>query len=106
MIDAMRELTGAAMISLPSSEKDLLSPQTAPDIERFMRSSASDAKSRIALMRMAWDFVGTEFGNRSQQYEKFYGGASFLVKQNMYRAFDFARATSLVDAALELPPVA
>jgi len=56
-------------------------------------------------MRMAWDFVGTEFGNRSQQYEKFYGGASFIVKANMYRAFDFKRGTSMVDAALTLPPL-
>ena len=56
-------------------------------------------------MRMAWDFVGTEFGNRSQQYEKFYGGASFVVKQNVYRNYDFKRATAMVDAALALPPV-
>ena len=42
---------------------------------------------------MAWDFIGSEFGSRHQQYEKFYGGASFLVKQNVYRGFDFKRAT-------------
>ncbi len=105
MVDMVRELTGSAMISLPSSSKDLESPETAPDIERYMRSANSDARSRIALMRMAWDFVGTEFGNRSQQYEKFYGGASFIVKANMYRAFDFKRGTSMVDAALSLPPL-
>ncbi|VCU69347.1 Anthranilate 3-monooxygenase oxygenase component [Pigmentiphaga humi] len=104
MIDMIRELTGAAMISLPSSLQDLESPETAGDIERYMRSANSDARSRIALMRMAWDFIGTEFGNRSQQYEKFYGGASFLVKQNMYRSYDFARGTAMVDAALNLPP--
>jgi 4-hydroxyphenylacetate 3-monooxygenase len=44
-------------------------------------------------------------GSRHQQYEKFYGGASFLVKQNVYRAYDFKRATALVDKALSLPPV-
>jgi len=27
------------------------------------------------------------------------------VKQNVYRNFDFKRATALVDAALSLPPV-
>jgi 4-hydroxyphenylacetate 3-monooxygenase len=32
--------------------------------------------------------------------------ASFLVKQNVYRNFDFKRATALVDAALNLPPIA
>ena len=70
-----------------------------------MRSASTDAKSRVALMRLLWDFIGTEFGSRHQQYEKFYGGASFLVKQNVYRNFDFKRATALVDAALKLPPL-
>lgn len=74
------------------------------DIDRYMRSGAVDAKSRVAVMRMAWDFIGSEFGGRHQQYEKFYGGASFLVKQNVYRNFDFKRAKDLVEAALNLPP--
>jgi 4-hydroxyphenylacetate 3-monooxygenase len=104
MIDIIRELTGAAMISLPSSSKDFDGVETGPDMERFMKSASSDARSRVALMRMAWDFIGTEFGNRHQQYEKFYGGASFLVKQNVFRNFDFKRATAMVDAALRLPP--
>jgi 4-hydroxyphenylacetate 3-monooxygenase len=104
MVDMIRELTGAAMISLPSSERDLTSPATAEDMARYMGAANTDAKSRYALMRMAWDFIGTEFGNRSQQYEKFYGGASFLVKQNMYRAYDFDRATAMVDTALALAP--
>ena len=60
------------------------------------------ARERIQLMRMAWDFIGSEFGNRHPQYEKFYGGASFLVKMNMYRNYDFNRATALVDKALAL----
>ena len=48
-------------------------------------SGTTDAKSRVALMRMIWDFIGSEFGSRHQQYEKFYGGASFLVKTNVSR---------------------
>ncbi len=102
MIDIIRELTGSAMISLPSSVKDLESPLTSEDMNRYMASATSDARSRVALMRLAWDFIGTEFGNRSQQYEKFYGGASFLVKLNMYRSFDFKTCTAMVDSALDL----
>src|SRR5436190_11818610 len=105
MLEIVRELTGAAMITLPSSVRDFESPQTAPDMERYMRSASSNAKSRVALMRLAWDFIGSEFGSRHAQYEKFYGGASFIVKQNVYRNFDFKRAMALVDAALNLPPV-
>jgi 4-hydroxyphenylacetate 3-monooxygenase len=102
MIEIIRELTGAGMITLPSSHRDFDNPDMRADIDRFMRSSTSDAESRVAVMRMAWDFIGSEFGNRHQQYEKFYGGASFLVKQNVYRNFDFASAKKMVDAALNL----
>jgi 4-hydroxyphenylacetate 3-monooxygenase len=56
-------------------------------------------------MRLIWDFLGSEFGSRHAQSEKFYGGASFLVKQNVYRNFDFKRAGALVDRALSLPPL-
>jgi len=91
------------MITLPSSLADFEEPAMRADIDRYMRSGLSDAKSRVAVMRLAWDFIGSEFGSRHQQYEKFYGGASFLVKQNVYRNFDFKRATDLVDAALKLP---
>jgi 4-hydroxyphenylacetate 3-monooxygenase len=33
------------------------------------------------------------------------GGASFLVKQNVYRNFDFKRAGALVDVALAVSPL-
>ena len=100
MIEIIRELTGAAMITMPSSLRDLESPETAADIERYMQSGVSGARERIALMRLAWDFIGSEFGNRHQQYEKFYGGASFIVKQNMFRSYDASRAKQLVESAL------
>ena len=106
MLEMIRELAGGAMVTLPSSLADFESPQTARDVERYYCSGVADARSRVALMRLAWDFLGTEFGSRHQQYEKFYGGASFLVKQNVYRNFDFKRAGALVDAALALPPLA
>jgi 4-hydroxyphenylacetate 3-monooxygenase len=105
MLEIIRELAGSAFITLPSSEADFGNPAIAADIERYMRSGTMDAKSRMALMRMIWDFIGSEFGSRHQQYEKFYGGASFLVKTNVYRNYDFKRATSLVDRALKLPPL-
>jgi 4-hydroxyphenylacetate 3-monooxygenase len=105
MLEIIRELAGSAMITLPSGVEDFAGAETAADVERYMRAATADAKTRVALMRLAWDFIGSEFGSRHQQYEKFYGGASFLVKQNVYRNYDFRRATALVDEALNLPPV-
>jgi hypothetical protein len=37
------------------------------------------------------DFLGSDFGSRHAQDEKFYGGPSFIAKQNLYRNFDFKR---------------
>ncbi len=105
MLETIRELVSSSVISQPSSAADFDNPEIAPMIERYMRSGSMDARSRTALVRLLWDFLGTEFGSRHQQYEKFYGGSSFIVKQNVYRNFDFKRATALVDAALNLPPV-
>jgi 4-hydroxyphenylacetate 3-monooxygenase len=106
MLETIRELVGSGMITLPSSFRDFENPDIAHDIDRYMGSGSADAKQRVALMRLAWDFIGTEFGSRHQQYEKFYGGAPYVVKQNVYRSYDFKRATALVDAALALPHLA
>jgi 4-hydroxyphenylacetate 3-monooxygenase len=105
MLEMVRELAGGAFIALPASLADIESPETRDDVERYMRSASTGAKDRVALMRLLWDFLGSEFGSRHQQYEKFYGGASFLVKTNVYRNYDWKRAGALVDQALALPAV-
>src|SRR5215469_7865038 len=105
MLELIRELVSSSVISQPSSAADFENPEIAPVIERYMRSGSMDARSRTALVRLLWDFLGTEFGSRHAQYEKFYGGSSLIVKQNVYRNFDFKRATGLVDKALNLPAV-
>jgi len=105
VIDLAREMTGAGMLTLPSSDEDFNLPEAARDIERYYVSGVTSARERIAVMRLAWDLIGSEFGNRHQQYEKFYGGAAHLVKANMFRSFDFKRASALVDDALALPPL-
>jgi 4-hydroxyphenylacetate 3-monooxygenase len=105
MLEIIREMAGSAFITLPSSDADFANADIAADINRYMRSGTSDAKTRIKLMRLIWDFLGSEFGSRHQQYEKFYGGPSFGAKQNLYRNFDFKRAGALVDRALDLPEI-
>jgi 4-hydroxyphenylacetate 3-monooxygenase len=105
MLEIIREMAGSTFITLPSSDADFANAEIAADIERYMRSGTTDAKSRIKLMRLIWDFLGSEFGSRHAQYEKFYGGPSFAAKQNLYRNFDFKRAGALVDRALNLEEI-
>lgn len=102
MVDFMRELSGGSMIMLPSSVRDYENEAIAYDLERYVASPGNTSRERVALLKMAWDMVGTEFAGRQQQYEKFYGGASFLIKQNMARTYDFARAKKMVAEMLAL----
>ena len=103
MLNMARELAGGAMIMLPSSIKDFESPDIASDLERYVASPGFKSKDRVAVLKMAWDLIGSEFAGRHEQYEKFYGGASFLVRQNMARSYDFDSAAALVEQALALP---
>lgn len=105
LLNIVRELAGGSIIMLPSSDKDFANPEIAADLERYVASPGFTARQRTAILKMAWDLIGSEFAGRHEQYEKFYGGASFLVKQNMARAYDFAAATALVDRALAGPAV-
>jgi 4-hydroxyphenylacetate 3-monooxygenase len=102
LTDIARELAGGSIVMLPSSARDFETPEIAADLERYVVSPGFTARERTAVLRLVWELIGTEFAGRHQQYEKFYGGASFLVKQNMARAYDFAGAGMLVDRALAL----
>jgi 4-hydroxyphenylacetate 3-monooxygenase len=100
VMQLFRELVGGGVIQLPSSYKDYLNPDTAEMLERYVQSPGWPSAERVKLLKMAWDFLGSEFGARHQQYEIFYGGSPHLVRMRMYRSYDFSRATALVDSAL------
>jgi 4-hydroxyphenylacetate 3-monooxygenase len=100
LIDMARDLSGAAMIMLPSSHLDYKNPETARDIERYIASPGYPSKQRVALLKLAWDLIGSEFAGRHQQYEKFYAGPQLANKLHVYRNYDFARAKQFAEAAL------
>jgi 4-hydroxyphenylacetate 3-monooxygenase len=67
----VRELAGGAFQNLPSGEASFLSPETRAHTERYYRSTAAGARERVKLLKLIWDFIGTEFGGRQLQYEMF-----------------------------------
>ncbi len=101
IIDLARDLSGGAMIMLPSSRLDYDNPETAGDLERYVASPGFPSRRRVALLKLAWDLIGSEFAGRHQQYEKFYGGPPIANKLNVYRNYDFTRAKELAEAALD-----
>jgi 4-hydroxyphenylacetate 3-monooxygenase len=86
---------------VPASYRDYLNPETAADLERFVRSPGLGSVERVKLYKLAWDLVGSEFAGRHQQYELFYaGGRAQTTSVRAYRSFDFAGARAMVERCL------
>jgi 4-hydroxyphenylacetate 3-monooxygenase len=100
MMRAIRELAGGAFQQLPSAEAGFESPETRADLERFMRGATAGARERVKLLKLVWDFVGTEFAGRQLQYEMFYSAAQPVVNTRMFRAYDWERGKAAVDRCL------
>jgi 4-hydroxyphenylacetate 3-monooxygenase len=64
-------------------------------------SPGYSSRKRVALLKLAWDLIGSEFAGRHQQYEKFYGGPQMSNKLHVYRNYDFAGAKAFAEAALD-----
>jgi 4-hydroxyphenylacetate 3-monooxygenase len=99
--NTLRELAGGGMIMLPSSSGDFANPEIAALIEKTQQSPAASAQEKVKFYKLAWDAVGSEFASRHQQYEMFYAGASFVVKNHALRTYDWGAAAKLLDGMLD-----
>ena len=100
MTRTLRELAGGAFQMVPSSEAAFTSAETRADTERYYQSAAAGARERIKLVKLIWDFVGTEFGGRQLQYEMFYSASQPVVNRRMFRSYDWAAAKQMVARCL------
>ena len=97
MINTIRELSGGALIMLPSSVHDFSDADLSRIISNVQISAdGSDPADRVKLLKLAWDAVGSEFASRHTQYEMFYAGAQFVTRSHSYRTYDWDGAKSLV----------
>jgi 4-hydroxyphenylacetate 3-monooxygenase len=99
-IEALRTVCGGGVIQVPSSYADLQADGPGRDFRRYVRSPGAPAEQRIALFKLAWDIIGTEFGGRHQQYELFYSGGPFVARAYANRNFDWGIGGELVEQCL------
>lgn len=97
IVDTIRDMSGGGVIMLPSSIADLENEETWSLLERSQMSPAVDSIERIKFFKLVWDAIGSEFGSRHLQYEKFYSGAQFVLNGHNFRNFDWGSATGMVD---------
>src|SRR3954467_8005951 len=100
VINTLRDLSGGALIMLPSSIHDFEDPQLAKIINITQRAAKMSPQEKVKFLKLAWDAIGSEFGSRHTQYEMFYAGARFLTSGDSFRKFEAGGAAGLVDGLM------
>jgi 4-hydroxyphenylacetate 3-monooxygenase len=101
IVDTLRDLSGGGLIMLPSSVVDFHDPEIAGIIQETQKSPVATPIERVKLFKLAWDAIGSEFGSRHLQYEKFYSGSSLVLNGHNFNYFDWQRAVGMVDGFMQ-----
>jgi 4-hydroxyphenylacetate 3-monooxygenase len=82
---------------MPADISIMRDPALATEFATYWQTPQADALTRMKLFKLAWDMVGSEFAGRHLQYEKFYAGASFIIRNHSYRETDWGEFNKLVE---------
>ena len=106
IIDTIRTLCGGGVLQMPADASVLADPELGEKFRTFWHSPNGSAVDRMKVFKLAWDLVGSEFAGRHQQYEKFFPGASFIVRGHAFREAPWGEFHARVDSILDrmVPP--
>jgi 4-hydroxyphenylacetate 3-monooxygenase len=108
IIDALRELCGGGIFQMPADITVMHDPALRQQFETYWQTPQLAAVERMKLYKLAWDLIGSEFAGRHQQYEKFYAGASFIVRNHSFREAPWTQFHKVVDdlmAGYDIPEI-
>ncbi len=94
------QLIGGGGLMCTPSEADVKGPMAA-DVAKYFQARNADADRRIRIFRLAWDFLGSDLGGRSELFERFYIGDSFRGTMSSYKMADKTIPVSLANRFLE-----
>ena len=101
IIDQLREFCGGSVFQMPADISVLRDPALRQTFETYWATPQLGAVARMKLFKLAWELVGSEFAGRHQQYEKFYAGASFVVRNYSDTHADWQGFHDVVDGLLD-----
>jgi 4-hydroxyphenylacetate 3-monooxygenase len=104
VVDVVRELCGGGVLQMPADISVLQHARLAEQFRMYWQTPHMDALSRMKLFKLAWDIIGSEFAGRHVQYEKFFAGASFIVRNHNFREAPWPKWHGLVDDILARMP--
>ncbi len=97
VVDCVRELCGGGVFQMPADSSVMDDEKLRDMFETYWRTPQMDALSRMKLFKLAWDIIGSEFAGRHLQYEKFFPGASFIVRSHNFREAPWGKWHAMVD---------
>lgn len=100
IIDELRELCGGSVFQMPADISVMSDPELRGVFEKYWATPQLAAVDRMKLYKLAWDLTGSEFAGRHQQYEKFYAGASFVVRNYNYMHTDWQALEGVAERLL------
>jgi 4-hydroxyphenylacetate 3-monooxygenase len=96
----VRELSGGSVLQMPADVSVLHDPATRAVFEEFWDSPNRPAVEKFQLFKLGWDLLGSDFGGRHAQYERFYMGPAFIVRSHVSRETAWKKIESYVDDLL------
>ncbi|NYE24931.1 4-hydroxyphenylacetate 3-hydroxylase family protein [Pigmentiphaga litoralis] len=100
IVDQLRELCGGSVFQMPADISVMADPGLRNSFEQYWATPQLAAVDRMKLYKLAWDLTGSEFAGRHQQYEKFYAGASFVVRNYTFMHTDWKFLEGVADRLL------
>lgn len=76
--ETVRELLGAGPFQMPADVSVLENPALRHTFDEYWTAGEATAVDRLKFMKLAWDYLGSDFAGRHTQYERFYAGPQFV----------------------------
>jgi 4-hydroxyphenylacetate 3-monooxygenase len=93
--EIIEQVVASGLIYLNSHAVDFQVPEVRHYLEKYVRgSNGYDAESRIKVMKLLWDAIGSEFGGRHELSERNYAGNHENIRLEVLAA---AQATGMAD---------
>jgi 4-hydroxyphenylacetate 3-monooxygenase len=98
--DQIRTLAGGSVFQMPADSSVLADTELKATFERYWSTPAESAGDRLKLFKLASDLLNSDFAGRHEQYEKFYVGPSFVVRNYNFVNAPWDELEGLVDGIL------
>jgi len=73
--EIIEQTISSGLIYLNSHARDFKNPEIRRLLDKYLRGSyGEDAMTRVKVLKLLWDAIGTEFGGRHELYERNYAG--------------------------------